>query len=436
MKKTLLFSQLGLFLSLFILLSSCNTEFSGFEMSSSGLYYKFHEQNDTLKPQIGDKMTLSLKYSIRDSVIWNSAQMPESYSQILYKSEYSGDIYEALSMMSIGDSASFITSADSFFIVTAQVPIPEFVKETKKLFFDVKLIDIKPKDIVINELIENEAKQIKAYLEKNELNIKPENNGIYYITNTEGKGKAVEKGQIAQLNFMLKALDDRIIHTSYRTDNTLDYEYGAEPETEKTKFNSHTEGIDFVLSKMKEGGKATFIVPSDLGYGNEWYQRIAPYSPLLYEIEVVAIRDKDEYEQEKALIAEIKKKAEADSIQKYLGDNNINIEPTESGLYFIEIEKGIGGRPVSGDKVKVHYTFTLLNGKKLDSTHDRKQTYNFVVDKDEVFEGWHEGIKLMRKGSKAKLLIPSEIGYKDQWISSDILPYTPLLFEVELVEIL
>ncbi|WP_372645843.1 FKBP-type peptidyl-prolyl cis-trans isomerase, partial [Ancylomarina sp.] len=369
MKKGLLFTLFGTIIGLLNFVS-CSSEYSGYELSQTGLYYKFHIHNDTLKPQLGDEMTLRLKYGTKDSTIWNSNSMPDSFTQILYKSDFAGDTYEALSMMAIGDSASFIIQADSFLLLTAGLPfLPEFVEENSKLYFDFKLLNIKSKSIVEKEASEKEIKQIEDYLEKNKQNIEPENNGIYYIINAGGEGKTIEKGQVAQLNFTLKSLDDRMIYTTLDQE-TLDYELGAKLESDKDKFNAYTKGLDFVIGNMKEGSRVSFISTSELGYGKEWQENIPPFTPLLYHIELLAIWDKAEYEKEKARIAEIKNKAEKTKIQTYLSENNMTLSLSENGLYYIETKKGEGGKPFSGDKVKVHYTLYTLEGKKLDSSYD------------------------------------------------------------------
>jgi len=97
------------------------------------------------------------------------------------------------------------------------------------------------------------------------------------------------------------------------------------------------------------------------------------------------------------------------------------------------IKMGKGPKPTPTDLVKVHYTGTLINGTKFDSSVDRGQPAQFVLSG--VIKGWVEGLQLMPVGSKFMLYIPSELGYGDKQASELIKPYSTLIFEVELLEI-
>ncbi len=122
-------------------------------------------------------------------------------------------------------------------------------------------------------------------------------------------------------------------------------------------------------------------------------------------------------------------------IQKYLEENNISVEPTESGLYYVVIEEGKGEQAKAGNMVKVHYTGTLLNGTKFDSSVDRGQPFEFKLGAGQVIKGWDEGIALMKVGEKGKLIIPSELAYGDRAMGDAIPANSPLVFEVELIEV-
>ena len=121
--------------------------------------------------------------------------------------------------------------------------------------------------------------------------------------------------------------------------------------------------------------------------------------------------------------------------QKYLQDNKITVKPTASGLYYIEKAKGTGAQAAAGKKVKVHYTGTLLNGKKFDSSRDKNEPYEFTLGKQQVIQGWDEGIAMMKKGGKATFIVPSSLGYGERGMGEDIPPYSTLVFDVELVDV-
>ncbi|MCB8968021.1 MAG: FKBP-type peptidyl-prolyl cis-trans isomerase [Chloroflexota bacterium] len=104
-----------------------------------------------------------------------------------------------------------------------------------------------------------------------------------------------------------------------------------------------------------------------------------------------------------------------------------------SGLEYIELKAGTGATPKKGDKVAVHYTGKLENGRIFDSSYDRGQPIEFVLGTGRVIRGWDEGIALMQEGGKARLIIPPHLGYGERGAGAVIPPNATLIFEVELV---
>jgi len=129
-----------------------------------------------------------------------------------------------------------------------------------------------------------------------------------------------------------------------------------------------------------------------------------------------------------------KEEKEIDKLEDYIEENNITVQPTESGLYYIETKAGTGELAKSGDEVSVHYNGTYIDGEKFDSSYDRGEPYTFILGRGNVILGWDEGIALMKKGGKAKLIIPSSLAYGARG-KSTIPGYSTLLFDVELVDI-
>ncbi len=100
--------------------------------------------------------------------------------------------------------------------------------------------------------------------------------------------------------------------------------------------------------------------------------------------------------------------------------------------YKVEKE-GTGAKPTATDKVKVHYTGTLLDGTKFDSSVDRGEPAEFGVG--QVIKGWTEGLQIMPVGSKYIIWIPAELAYGERGAGQDIKPNSVLKFEVELLDI-
>ncbi len=123
-----------------------------------------------------------------------------------------------------------------------------------------------------------------------------------------------------------------------------------------------------------------------------------------------------------------------DEGEKFLAENKKRegVQETSSGLQYEVITMGTGDKPGPQDVVKVHYTGMLIDSTKFDSSVDRGEPAQFGVN--QVITGWQEGIQLMPVGSKFKFYIPYELGYGEQG-TGPIPPYSTLLFEVELLEI-
>ena len=121
--------------------------------------------------------------------------------------------------------------------------------------------------------------------------------------------------------------------------------------------------------------------------------------------------------------------------EKFLAENKTKsgVITTESGLQYQVITEGTGAKPTEKDRVKVHYTGTLLDGTKFDSSVDRGEPAEFGVN--QVIKGWTEGLQLMPVGSKYIFWIPSELAYGERAAGPEIKPNSVLKFEVELLDI-
>ena len=111
------------------------------------------------------------------------------------------------------------------------------------------------------------------------------------------------------------------------------------------------------------------------------------------------------------------------------------IQTTASGLQYSVMKEGSGEKPAGpATRVKVHYHGTNIEGKVFDSSVDRGTPADFGLN--QVIKGWTEGVQLMNQGSKYKFFIPQELAYGAQQKGLDIKPFSTLIFEVELLEVL
>jgi len=145
------------------------------------------------------------------------------------------------------------------------------------------------------------------------------------------------------------------------------------------------------------------------------------------------------------------KASEESKIAVYIKKNNLEPLKTTSGLQYIITEEGTGEKPVAGDTVKVNYTGALIaSGDVFDTSvkevAEKNKIYNamrpyepakFAIGVRQVIPGWDEGLLLLPKGSKAKLIIPSQLGYGERGDGRGVIPpFAPLVFDVELIDIL
>ena len=120
-----------------------------------------------------------------------------------------------------------------------------------------------------------------------------------------------------------------------------------------------------------------------------------------------------------------------DSIEK----NNSNIYKTKSGLMYEVLKSTKGMNPTETDMVRVHYKGSPPSGEVFDSSYDRGAPVDFTLN--QVIKGWTEGVQLMTIGSKYRFYIPQELAYGEMAPpGSSIKPFMPLVFEVELIDII
>lgn len=147
-------------------------------------------------------------------------------------------------------------------------------------------------------------------------------------------------------------------------------------------------------------------------------------------------------EMQKKQQEEMAKKAEEKfNDNKVAGENFLEenkgkegVQTTASGLQYIVLKEGSGDKPGATTKVKVHYHGTTIDGEVFDSSVDRGTPSEFGLN--QVIKGWTEGLQLMSPGAKYKFFIPQELAYGARQSGAKIKPFSALIFEVELLEVL
>ncbi|MCK5822443.1 MAG: FKBP-type peptidyl-prolyl cis-trans isomerase [Bacteroidales bacterium] len=283
MKDTSYFKLLIL-TTLILIFVSCNK--TGFKTDKSGLEYKFIVENkDSVKPEIGDILVLRMKYTTeKDSVIdennYFRMQLKEPLNEM-------PSIQNGLAMMHTGDSAVFIVDAKTFYNINRKQKLPQFLKSDSKLTFYIKLIKV-----LSYEKFEQERRSLKIsnrdkeeelliqYLKNTNVTVEPTQSGLYYVETLKGKGKKPKPGKKVLINYMGYFVDGKIFDSTYKRRKPFEFSFGV---------GDVIQGLDEGISKMREGGKAKIIIPSYLAYGDKQQGPVAPYSTLIFEVELLRV---------------------------------------------------------------------------------------------------------------------------------------------------
>lgn len=429
------------------LMISCSYfgEYRGFKKTKTAVYYKIYtdSNDDTTSVRLGSILTLSLKYGLKDSALFDSKNVERPIVLPVQKSQYEGDFYECLLLLKQGDSATFILKAGPLFTKTfGQPSVPPFLTDESDIYFDVKVQKAQTQEEIDREteiknmqMEQEEMASLQAYVANNKIIVQPTTSGIYYLETKKGTGKSAVKDGYVSAHYTVYLLGGEKLFSTLERGEPVDFKFGSQFENK---------GFQEVISMMREGGKANAIVPSAMAFGAQGAGSVVPpFSTLYYDVELIKIMSNDEFESKQAdknakqqAEAAQMEKGEGAAIQKYLKDNNITPTTTlPSGLIYIEKQAGSGPKPADGKKVKVHYTGKLFNGTVFDSSVERGQPYEFALGRGAVIDGWDIGIALMNEGGKATLIIPSKLAYKDKGAGEVIPPFAPLVFDVELVEV-
>ncbi len=276
---------------------------------------------------------------------------------------------------------------------------------------------------------EKEMRLIKQYLEAKNITAEPESSGLYFIPVDEGTGIKPETGHWVITRYTAKTINDKIFDTTDEKVAKSNNIYSSSVMYGDRRFSlesTRIAGVREGLMMMREGASATLIIPSHLGFGSVGTGNIPPYSSLIFDIELVrVITDPAAYED----------KIIENYIAMYADSSHLEVNKMESGLYYIEISEGTGDEfPEEENNVSVYYRGTLTDGRVFDSNIG-SSVFTFTIGAYQTINGFEEGIKLMKKEGKSRLVIPSSIGYGEAGSGDNIPGFTPLVFDIKLIDI-
>jgi len=257
---------------------------------------------------------------------------------------------------------------------------------------------------------------------------KKDKEGFYYKFHVLNKKEAQPQiGELVEMTFTLRTSDSVFID--------------KEPIMEKIVESLYPGDIYAAVQKMHLGDSATFILD-----GENYFKHFMglPWefenNNLYVDFKLNKIYSKEEYEQMRAeqlqryeAMLEEYRVMEDSLITDYISKHKAT--STDKGIYFISKKPGKGKEVKPGAKVKVHYTGMFIDGTVFDSSVTRGEPIELTVGQGRVIPGWENALMMMRGGDKATILIPSESAYGSAGVEYFIPPYTPLIFEMEIVSV-
>ena len=268
---------------------ACKNGKIAFEKHESGLEYKIITKGEGKQVKMGDVLVMHLVYETKDGkVIFNSLDTDRKYLRKLEAPKHTGGSFEdGLALLHVGDSAIFRINAESFLKFSELYSnMPEGVEKDENVIIKVKLIEILKQDDFDSHLDERYHKSrememdiLKKYLKNASIDIEPTESGLYYVEKDRGIGNLPILGDILTVNYTVKLIDGFVIETTLGK-KPFTFQYGP-----GGTIDAWFEGLGY----MREGGKADFICPSKIAYGNEGTKDIPPFSTLIFEVELVSI---------------------------------------------------------------------------------------------------------------------------------------------------
>jgi FKBP-type peptidyl-prolyl cis-trans isomerase FkpA len=247
---------------------------------------------------------------------------------------------------------------------------------------------------------------------------------------------------VITFNAIQKTEKDSVLFTTYSSGNAV--------KIQVTPSQNIGDLMDiFPLLAAKDS--AIVKIPADSVFKGHEEQR-PPFLPkgsyMVFSLKIEKVQTVEDAIAERNAAMEKFKVAEAGAIDKYIADKKMTLITTASGLKYIITQPSIKPKPMKGDSVFVNYVGHTVEGKVFDTSIEAVakasgmfnpgrpyEPIAFVVGTSAVIKGWDEGLLLLNEGAKATFVIPSALAYGQQGSGEMIKPFTPLVFELELVRV-
>ncbi|MEO6904503.1 MAG: FKBP-type peptidyl-prolyl cis-trans isomerase [Bacteroidia bacterium] len=227
--------------------------------------------------------------------------------------------------------------------------------------------------------------------------------GLEYTITEKGTGKKPQIGDKVSVHYTGKLTNDTVFDSSVGRGTPFTFKLGG---------GEVIKGWDEAFLLLQVGDKATIKFGPELGYGEQAMGKIPANSTLIFDVELVDV-------------------TEGPKPFDVKGKDTIS---TASGLKYIMVKENKSGATTAGNKVSINYTGFLKDGKIFDSSIDRGQPLVAKIGDAKVFPGLDEGISLLRKGEKARLIIPSKLAFGDK-AAGPIPANSDIVMDVEVISV-
>ena len=285
-------------------LTACNN----FDKGEGDMLYKIHtdKSGETIKE--GDFVAFkAIEKTEGDSVLYSSYDYDRPSLLVKEKSVFKGDLFAALGLLSEGDSATFKINIDSMVL---KMDRPQPADTTKKyLVYTIKIDKVIPKGKLTDSLFRGkideflkkemdqaksgEAAKMKAYVSAKGLKTAVTASGLNYVVSKEGSGPKANPGDTVVVNYTGMFLSGKVFDSSLadiaKKSGTFNPQRPYEPLKLPVGMNGSIPGFEEGLMLLPKGTKATLILPSSLAYGEQGNQGIPPFTPLVFEVDMVNI---------------------------------------------------------------------------------------------------------------------------------------------------
>jgi peptidylprolyl isomerase len=380
-----------LILALSIVISGTAQTLNKGEMikTATGLQVLLQQASDGDQPMKGDKVSVHYTGRLTDSTIFDSSVSRSTpFEFVLGQGQVIKGWDEGIAMLKVGEKAQFTIPPALGYGERGSGIIPP----NSTLVFDVELVSIvqrgsRPYDVKGLDTITTPS-------------------GLQYVMVQQGNGTKVKPGMKVKVHYSGYLLNGDKFDSSVDRGQPIELTVGK---------RQVIQGWEEGLALLSVGDRAKLVIPYQLAYGEAGRAPlIPPKATLIFDVEIV---DAVEVQRPQPFVV-----AGKDTLK------------TASGLKYIKLNTTDGIKPVTGNTVVVHYTGFFESGEIFDSSVERGQPFEFEVGMGKVIRGWDEGLQLLHKGEKARLIVPWQLGYGEN-AYGPIPAKATLIFDVELLDV-